>query len=438
MTGTYDEADYLSTAPRRARTRPAWLRLGLPVAAIFLVSGGIAAAVGLSTQKLYEAEAEVELITPATLAEAEEIPLPAERIGAARSSAVAARAVIELRLLEDPRFLTVHPALETGNADLAERRVRAASLLLQNIRTGIDDGGSIATIAYRSPDPALAADIANALAAAFVPVDAERLAGIDVNARAELEALVAQVRTELEEAERNLAEGMSEADIVALPADEAGLVAVDGDDALTATARDALQSQLAFVRSRLDSVEAAIASETVDTSDPVIAQLRESREELEQEYDRITRQFREDYPAALDLRERIDVIDATLSREQVRITEERADEARRLRIQEGDLRAQIEALGYEVAERGTAGLALSDVQKDVVAKRELYSLLLGRLATSQSRELPTTARVIADAVPPIRPVVPDWRLIIAIALGAALLLSGLLIARDVRRQRLNY
>ncbi|WP_120078409.1 hypothetical protein [Aurantiacibacter odishensis] len=438
MTGTYDEADYLSTAPRRARTRPAWLGLGLPVVAIFLVAGGIAAVVGLTTQELYEAEAEVELITPASLADIEDIPLPDERIAAAKSSAVATRAVTELGLLEDSRFLTIHPALDTSDVDLAERRVRAASLVLQNTRTEIDDGGSIAGIVHRSPDAALAADIANALAAAFVPADAERLAGVDGNSRAELEALVAQVRTELEEAERNLAEGMSEADIVALPADEAGLVAVDGDDALTAEARDALQSQLAFVRSRLDNLEAAIASGAVDSSDPVIAQLRESREELEQEYDRITQQFREDYPAALDLQERIDVIDATLSREAVRITEERAAEARRLRIQESDLRAQIEALGYEVAERGTAGLALTDVQKDVVEKRELYSLLLARLAASESGDMPTTARVIADAVPPTRPVVPDWRLIIAIAAGLALLLSGLLIARDVRRQRQFY
>ncbi|GAA5050944.1 hypothetical protein GCM10023208_10340 [Erythrobacter westpacificensis] len=436
MTGTYDEADYLSTAPRRVRTRPTWLRLGLPVVAIFLVAGGIAAFIGLTTQELFEAEAEVELITPANLADVGEIPLPGERIAAARSSAVSTRAVTELGLLEDPRFLTVHPALDTGDIDIAERRVRAASLLLQNTRTEIDDGGSIAAIAYRSPDPALAADIANALATAFVPADAERLAGIDGNSRAELEALVAQVRTELEEAERNLAEGMSEADIVALPADEAGLVTVDGDDALTAEARDALQSQLAFVRSRLDSMEAAIASGAVDSSDPVIAQLRESREGLEQEYDRITQQFREDYPAALDLRERIDVIDATLSREAVRITEERADEARRLRIQESDLRAQIEALGYEVAERGTAGLGLTDLQKDVLEKRELYSLLLGRLATSESRDMPTTSRVIAAAVPPTRPVVPDWRLIIAVSAAVALLLSGLLVARDVRRQRL--
>lgn len=438
MTGTYDEADYLSNVPRRARTRPIWLRLILPIVAIFLVAGGIAAAIGLATQKRYEAEAQVELITPADLPEGARMPVPAERITAARTSAVASQAVIQLALLEDPRFLTLHPSLDNPQADLGEKRLRATAILLQDINTQIDDGGSFGGITYRSPDPALAADIADALAAAFISVDAERVSDAIGDGSAELEALVEQIRGELEEAERNLAEGMSEADIVALPSDEADLVQMDGDDALTAEAREALQSQLALVRARLDGVEAALARGDIDTSDPVISQLRESRQGLEEEYQRITAQFRADYPAALELRERIDVIDATLAREAIRQAEDRAAEAQQLRIQEADIRAQIEALGFEVAARGTASLGLSDVQQDVVAKRELYNLLLARLATADNNELPTTARVIASAPLPTRPVTPDWRMLIGVSMTIALLLSLALIARDIRRQRTAY
>ena len=93
MTGTYDEADYLSTAPRGMRVRPAWLRLGVPIMLIVAVAAGVAAVIGLTTQKLYQAEAEVELITPEGFADDATIPLPAERIAAARSSAVATLAV---------------------------------------------------------------------------------------------------------------------------------------------------------------------------------------------------------------------------------------------------------------------------------------------------------------------------------------------------------
>jgi|GEM_PF-1175690 len=438
MTGSYDDADYLSNAPRRARTRSVWLRLVLPIVAIFLVAAAIAATIGLTTQEIFEAETQVELITPQELANDASIPLPSERIALARSSAVATRAVIDLALLEDARFLTANPFLDTAEEDIAELRVRAASILLQNMGTQVDEGGSFAGITYRSSNPTLAADIADALAAAFIPADAERMAGAVGDSRAELEALIAQVRGELEEAERNLAEGMSDADIVSLPSEEADLVGIDGDDALTAQAREALQSQLSLVRARLDGVEAAIASNEIDMSDPVIAQLSSSRAELEEEYQRITAQFRADYPAAVDLREQMDVIDARLAREAVRQSEDRSAEAQQLRIQEADIRAQIEALGFEVAARGTAGLALGDVQADVAANRELYNLLLARLAAAGSSELPTTARVIASAALPTRPVTPDWRLLIGAALGIALLLSGLLVARDVRRQRIAY
>jgi len=207
---------------------------------------------------------------------------------------------------------------------------------------------------------------------------------------------------------------------------------------LSAQAREALESQLILVRARLAGVEAAIASGAIDTTNPLIAQLQANRTELEDEYQRVIAQFREDYPAARDLRERIDVIDAQLTREELRVAEDRAAEAEQLRIQEADIRAQIEALGFEVASRGTAGLALDDVQQDVLAKRELYSLLLARLATAEQTELPTTARVIAAAVPPTRPVVPDWWLLLGVAAGVALLLSIALVVVDLRKRRNAY
>lgn len=437
MKGTYDEADYLSNAPRAARWRPAWLRLGLPIVGIFVAAGGIAAAIGLTSEEIYEAEAEIELITPAGLGEDAALPLPAERIAAARTSAVATQAVVQLRLLDDPAFLTAHPSLDTAQTDPAQLRARAASILLANMDTGIDDGGSIASISYRSPDRFLATRIADGLALAFIPVDAQRMTGVANGSRAELEALVEQVKGELDAAERSLTEGMSEAEIVALPDAEAGQLDVDGD-ALSADARRALQAQLEQVRARLDEVEAAILSGELDTSDPGVTQLQESRAGLDAEYQAIVQQFREDYPAAQDLRERMDVIDASLQREAVRQAEDLSAEAQQLRIQETNIRAQLETLGFEVAERGTAGMGLGDVRQDVLEKRELYQLLLARLATADGEELSTTARIIQPAWLPTRPVLPDWRILIGSALAIALLLSILLLVHDRRRQRAAY
>ncbi|WP_338244545.1 hypothetical protein [Aurantiacibacter hainanensis] len=438
MKGTYDEADYLSNAPRAVRWRPAWLRLGLPIVGIFVAAGGIAAAIGLTSEEIYEAEAEIELITPAGLGEDAALPLPAERIAAARTSAVATQAVVQLRLLDDPAFLTAHPSLDTAQTDPAQLRARAASILLANMDTGIDDGGSIASISYRSPDRFLATRIADGLALAFIPVDAQRMTGVANGSRAELEALVEQVKGELDAAERSLTEGMSEAEIVALPDAEADLLDVDGSDALSADARRALQSQLEQVRARLDEVEAAILSGELDTSDPVVTQLQERRAGLDAEYQAIVQQFREDYPAAQDLRERMDVIDASLQREAVRQAEDLSAEAQQLRIQESDIRAQLETLGFEVAERGTAGMGLGDVRQDVMEKRELYQLLLARLATADGEELSTTARIIQPAWLPTRPMLPDWRILIGSALAIALLLSILLVFHDRRRQRAAY
>ncbi len=200
---------------------------------------------------------------------------------------------------------------------------------------------------------------------------------------------------------------------------------------ISAQERQALES----VQERLRRVEADITIAATETDDPVIMRLRESRVQLQSEYERITQQFRADYPAALDMREQIDVIDATLAREQVRLAEDRAAEAQQLRIQQTDLLARIETLGYQVAARNTAGLGMGDAQQDISAKQELYNLLVARLAAEEETTLPTTARVIASAVAPSRPMVPNWPILIAAASGIALLLSLLVVLFDWRRRR---
>lgn len=434
MTGTYDEADYLSPAPRLRHGRPAWLRLGLPVAGICLVCGGVAAGIGLTTEKLYEAEAEVELIVPES-ADPSTFPLATERLVVARSSAVAGSAVTALELLDNPRFLDAHPALDAGGLTAAERQTRAAATLLRNTGTSMDEDGSFASITYRSPSPTLAADIADGLAAAFVVADAETVAGALGDSREELEALVATVRGELEAAERALTGDMTEAEILALPAAEAELVSGTGSDALSEDARVAISTQIALVRGELARVEAEIAGGALDRSDPVIRQLLESRDDLEAEYQRIVRQFRADYPAARELRGQIETIDATLARESLRLAEDRAEEQRQLTRQEEDLLGQLAELGGEVSQRGAAGEGIGDLQAEVLAKRELYDLLLARLALAETGERPTTARVISPAELPTTPVTPNWYLLIGAALGAALLLSLLLLAVDARRRK---
>ncbi|MEL1250460.1 GumC family protein [Aurantiacibacter gilvus] len=435
MTGTYDEADYLSPAPRGQRQRPAWVRLGLPVAGIVLVCGGVAAAIGLTTEKIYEAEARVELIVPEG-ADRAAMPTDSERLVVVRSSAVAGTAVEALDLLDDPRFLDANPALDTGGGAPDERQTRAAAVLLRNSRATLDDNGVFVSVTYRSASPTLAADIADAMAAAFVEADARTVAGALGDSREELEALVAEVRGELEAAERALSGDMTEADILALPASEANLLAGGaGIDPLTEDARLAIATQIALVRGELARVEAQIAAGTLDERDPVVRDLLESRDELQAEYERVTSQFREDYPAARELREQLDSINANLARERGRMAGDLAEEQRQLTRQEEDLLAQLAELGGAISSRGEAGEGIVDLQADVLAKRQLYDMLLARLAVAETGERPTTARVISPAELPTMPVSPNWYWLTGGALGAALLLSLLVVANDYRRRK---
>lgn len=434
MTGTYDEADYLSPAPGGQRQRPAWLRLGVPIAGIWLLCGGVAAGIGLTTEKVYEAETRVELIVPES-ADRATMPTDSERLLAVRSSAVAGATVEAMALLDDPRFLDANPALDSSGANAGERQTRAAAALLRNTAATLDDNGVFVSVTYRSASPTLAADIADGIAAAFVEADARTVAGALGDSREELEALVAEVREELEAAERALTGDMSEADILALPASEADLVTGTGTDPLTEDARLAIATQIALVRGELARVEAEIAAGALDERDPVVRDLLESRDELQTEYDRVTSQFREDYPAARELRGQLDSINANIARERARMAGDLAEEQRQLTRQEEDLLDQLAALGGEIRTDGESGDGIADLQAEVLSKRQLYDMLLARLAVAETGERPTTARIISPAELPTLPVVPNWYWLIGGALGTALLLSLLIVVIGFRRRR---
>ena len=442
MNATYDEADYLSPAPQGPRRRPAWLRLGLPIAGIFLLCGGVAAGIGLTTEKVYEAEARVELIVPES-ADPATMPLDSERLVAVRSSAVATSAVAALDLLDSPRFLGANPALDTSGQTEAERLTRAAAVLLRNTEATLGENGVFVSIAYRSTSPTLAADIADGIAAAFVEADAGTVAVALGDSREELEALVADVREELEAAERALTGDMTEADILAMPASEAQLVTGNrastrtstGADPLTEDARLAIATQVALVRGELARVESQIATGALDERDPVVRDLLASRDELQAEYERVTSQFREDYPAARELREQLDSINANLARERGRMAGDLAEEQRQLTRQEEDLLEQLAELGGSISADEEAGEGIVGLQAEVFAKRQLYDMLLARLAVAETGERPTTARIVSPAELPTLPVTPNWYWLIGGALGAALLLSLLVLGIDFRRRR---
>ncbi|APE28553.1 exopolysaccharide biosynthesis protein [Aurantiacibacter gangjinensis] len=390
----------------------------LVVLAIGLTAGII---VAIATRPHISATAQVEFLTPES-AQGAELPSPAERALAATSGDVAMRVVDELSLLGNGRFTQGRPQLRDGEVSEIARKAQAAALVIRNTRLDTDGVGPMLRITYEADDAGLAADIANTIASGLVVADAQALAAFADNGRAETEALLARLSN---------AEPQVEA---AVSPDERELLEAPSSDALTDlnnNARATLRQELSTIQQALREIEADIASGEPDAADPEVIRLRRERADLQARYDRLTEQFRPDYPAAQRLREQLDELDEALAREASRSMGTRALNASQLRQRELELSAEIAALDVASApDDGTRNLSGIDAET-----RQLQELLEARLAQLDVAEPSESARIVTVAEAPPSPMLWHWLRIIGIALGAALLLCLGMLLLDRRRAR---
>ena len=389
-------------------------RLWLPIGGILAVCLTAATAFGLTSPKVYEARAQVELLAPGSINTSD-----------LRSIDTASHVVNALSLLDRDSFLQAHPSLIARGDTPQARQLRAALIVLDSSTATISTDGSLASITYQAANADLSAEIANGLAQAVIENSA---GGQSADVREALETLLVQLEAETETFDPTAAL----ADETAVSPSPATPAPVDDVmDALNRDALAALRNEMALVRGELASVEAAMETGGPDASNPNVARMLESRSALEEEYERITRTFRADYPAAKDITEQIAAIDAALAREELRQIEDLALEARQLRQREVDITAQINEVIMQSA-TGTEDQEPDLAQTDDDAA--LHRLLTARLAQDRETAMPATARIASEARVPQRPISPDWGVLIGLALGAALLLSVGVFALDHRRQ----
>jgi capsular exopolysaccharide synthesis family protein len=306
---------------------------------ICAIALGIAGGVGatLLTTPVYRASATIQIDEEPAKVVAVESQRPSQTSGAdkfyqtqyelLKSRALAQRVVAREGLANNPRFMgqwrnaPAAKAPARTAADRAARTAIAAGLVSEQLQIEPVRLSRIVRISYESPDRAMAANIANAVAANYITWNLERRYEASSAARRFLQDRLEQTRQTLEEAQRRGNDYAQRNQLITV--ESAG-----GDGGKIATGESLLANELALVNGQLATATATRiqaeqrwrqASITPDAgmpellASPALQSLKVARDTAWSEYQQNLRVFKPDWPAMVDARKKIEGLDAQIA-----------------------------------------------------------------------------------------------------------------------------
>lgn len=430
-----------------------WVILGAFLAALVL---GVAATL-LSTP-IYTASATLQIDRQATQVLEDADVAPAESLiageeffqtqyGLLRSRSLAERVVDRLGLGSSDAFLeemgVEAPSAEDGTA--AERTRRRRDLVMRTVQDNFDvspvRGSRLVSISFDSPDPNLSARIANAYAEAFIQSNLERRFESTAYVRDFLEERIAQTKTRLEDAERQLVAYAGQQQIINLT-DSTEPNAQQ--ESLVSRTLSALNASLAAARAERIAAEArwrqanssALMNLPEVLQNPAIQRLSEERARVSAEYQQKLSIYKPDYPEMQQLSARLAELDQEIASIAGSVRSSVGAQYEVAANEERALQAQVNGLKGDVLDLRDRSIQYNILQREVDTSRTLYDGLLQRY-----KEVGVAGGVTANnisivdrAQPPNRPSKPNLLLNIAIAgligLGLGVLAALLMEALD--------
>lgn len=428
-------AEYWSVIVKRRRM------IGLCVALAVLVG----AVVSLLSRPTYRATAvldvEKEKVSPVDLGasaspfasyDPEFLPTQTRLI---RSREVAERVVQRLNLVTNEEINPPRKGflgLFGKSAELQSSKdsvTKAAALLQPNIEVGPVRGTNLVELSFVATSPKLASDVANAIAEAYIDWNLEAKFQVVGQTSQFLTAQIEQLKTEIDEKERQLQAYSRQKDIVSI--DPQSNVTTQRLESLNKDYADAVADRVAK-EARYHEVSTARADAIADTlSNGLVSQLRNEQAKLEREYAEKLNLFKPEWPAMQQLKAQIDkgrqhldsVIDETVSKARDVAKSDYLTALRR----EDSLKSVLQGQKSEAMALNTNAVEYNNLKVEVETKRTLLDTLLKRNAETQitSRlrgERLSNVRVVDRALPPTFRFRPSYKMnaLLSLFLGGAL------------------
>ncbi|BBB12202.1 GumC family protein [Sphingopyxis sp. FD7] len=358
---------------------------------------------------------------------------------------LAERVAKRLRLETNENFWAAHgidmsdfPGAEAGAArpsrGSSERLRITVDTLLENVVISPTRGSALVDVSYSSYDPEISAQIANAWANEFIAQSIARKFDSTAEARSFLERRLAELRQRVEDSERALVDFASSRNIVTIGSNENGGgsgTAQIRERTLAADSLSSLNSELVKATADRVLMESRTRAVGAVRTNDTLSRLREQRAKDAAEYAQLMQQFDPGYPVALALQRRIDELDQSIAREEQRIAREAREDYRAAVEREDNLKARVATLSSQVLDQRRDAIQYNIYQREADTNRQLYDALLQRYKEIGVAGVSANNIAVIDrAEPPRLPSSPKLlvNLFIALVLGsiAALVLVFIL------------
>ncbi len=374
---------------------------------------------GWYSQDYYQTQ--YELLKSKTLAQrvADELGLQAEEgssDGRASPQGLVGRLVAMVQ-----GWVGVEPSSEGTRSSQASTPKPTAELVLGGLSVEPVKGSRLVRVSYDSTDPKLAARVLNTLADAFINESLERRFGATAYAKKFLQERIEQVRANLEDSERRLAQYTAEHGIVDM--DEAEGMPLDELKALKAALVQAQTDRLKLEGQyrQLKQGHGKALARVLD--DPLIQELKGSLAELQAEYQEKLNIYKPAYPKMVQLQTRIEQVQQAIDEEIGNIREAVRQSYLAKLQEERALKARVDKLAAAILKQRAATTDFNALKREVDTNRELYDGLLQRL-----KEVSVVAgigtnnvSVVDPAEVPSAPYKPNLRKNVMIALMLGLM-----------------
>lgn len=313
-----------------------------------------------------------------------------------------------------------------GSSEEVQLR-QAAALIQAGLAVQQVPNSSLVEVSYTSVLPAFSAQVANAVADGFIASSLDRQFGASSYARTYLQDQLAQMKSKLENSEREL---------VAFAQKENIIPSTDGKS-LVAQNLTELNSALAGAQDRRIRAEsrwhqAQSATGTALPADmlvnPMLQTLQQRRTELEVKYQEKLQVFKPDFPEMLSLHSQIAEVDKQIATVLSSIRASVKAEYDSAASQETMLVAQLATLRTQTLDVDSRSIKYNILKRDVDTNRQLYDSLLQRYKeVGVAGGIKNSNISIVDrAEVPSERFAPSLSRNLAMGLGAGLLLGVLL------------
>jgi capsular exopolysaccharide synthesis family protein len=354
-----------------------------------------------------------------------------------KSRSLSEAVVRDLKLADNYAFLgdfnTENPD-ELKEIDRAKRFSMATDIVNSNTVINPVANSSIINVRYNSPNPVMAATVANSLAENFVESNLSRRFEAAAYARQFLQNRLNQVRAKLEQSERKSVQYAQQQGLVKI---ESGEGETRSDQSLVANQLTELSSQLTIARAKRAQAEAQYRAGTGGSiaatalGNPTVNALEQQRAELLGQLSKLQADFGPEYPTVVALRSQINELNRQIAGQQSRVSSgvsaDLGGKYRQAVATERSLQNKVDALKTQLLAEQGKNIQYNIIQRDVDTNRALYEALLQRFKeVGVAGGIGTNNISIIDrALPPGGPFKPNLLLNIALGLIFGLILGGL-------------